>query len=237
MKTLFRETCVHMPGIRIEIVCDKRRSRSGEAHPAELVGLEVQNPTIRFAHSLDERHRIEAIAHELMHLLLVYRFGFGIIGRKVPRCGSREDVFNYYMNMKGDWIFLLGQITNTVHHLILVDYLRKEYGIGSTLHLGLLHRNFRILSKENSRDRESLYAKGLIAFEYQRLIGQPDRGYSPLWKADPFSRAFRTAEERFRKYSFQSIPASSAYEENILSFLEELGYPRKAFLFFPGEKS
>jgi hypothetical protein len=32
--------------------------------------------------------------------------------------------------------------------------------------------NFGIIANDHSRDKESLYAKGLIAFEYEKLIGK-----------------------------------------------------------------
>lgn len=123
---LFNETSSYMQNIRIEVVSNGRGHRGKEEHPATTIGLTIQKPTIQFADSLDKGERIEAIAHELAHLLLVYRYGLGVIGRRIPRHGDREDVFNYFMSMRGDWVYLLGQIANTAHHLILIDFLKQE---------------------------------------------------------------------------------------------------------------
>ena len=173
---LFHETTSYRQGIAIEVVTDRRKHGSREEHPATTIGLTLQKPIIQIADSLNKGQRIEAIAHELVHLLLVYRYGLGVIGRRFPRHGDSEDVFRFYMSMRGDWVYLLGQIANTTHHLILIDYLKEEYGIGSRLHPDLLHYNFRIIANDHSWDKESQHAKGLIAFEYERLIGKVDRG-------------------------------------------------------------
>jgi hypothetical protein len=138
--------------------------------------------------------------------------------------------------MRGDWVYLLGQIANTLHHLILVDYLKKEYGIESSLHLRLLHHNFGIIANDNSGDKESLYAKGLIAFEYEKLIGKVDRVMNIFHQTESFWQAYHSAQKYFGRYGFQSIPTPSSYEENILSFLEALGYPRGDFMFLPRGK-
>lgn len=233
LRGLLRETTSYLQGVKIEIVQGGRDHLRGEVHPAFTVGLEIHNPTIRFADFLDRKQRIEAIAHECIHLQLSYRYGLGVVGRRIPRYGSSEDVFYYFMSMRGDWIFLLGQIANTAHHLILIDYLRNEYGIESHLHRHLLQHNFRSTTNDNDRDKESLYAKGLIAFEYERLIGKVDRVINTSGQTAPFWKAYQAAQQHFVGYSFKSIPTPDAYEENILSFLEELGYPREDFLFFP----
>ncbi len=230
---LYREAASCREGIRVEIVDGMRSHGTRERNPASMVGLEAGRPTIRFSDSLRRGERIEAIAHELLHLLLVHRFGLGVIGRRIPRPGDSHGVFDYRMSMRGDWFLLLGQIGNTVHHSILVGYLKEEYGIKSSLQLHLLHHNFGIIANDNNRDKESLYAKGLIAFEYERLIGQFDRIIRPSSQTEPFWTAYHAAQECFGRYSFQSIPASSAYEANILSFLENLGYARENFVFYP----
>jgi hypothetical protein len=134
--------------------------------------------------------------------------------------------------MGGDWVFLLGQIANTTHHLILTDYLREEYGIESHLHLHLLHHNLHLLSKGINRDKESLYARGLIAFEYKRLIGEIDRAMNPSDQPGFFWKAYNSANEHFERFRFPNVPGPSAYEESILSFLEDLGYEREGFTFF-----
>ena len=172
----------------------------------------------------------------LLHLLLVYRYGLGVIGRRIPRHGDSEDVFRFFMSMRGDWVYLLGQIANTAHHLILMDYLKEEYGIGGSLHLHLLHHNFCIIANDNSRDKESQYAKGLIAFEYEKLIGKVDRVINTFRQTESFWQAYHLAQKYFGKYGFRSIPTSSSYEEDVLSFLEALGYQREDFMFFPERK-
>jgi len=233
---LFHETTSYRQGIAIEMVASGGNNRSREEHPATTIGLALQKPIIQIVDSLDKGQRIEAIAHELAHLLLVYRDGLGVVGRRIPRHGDSGDVFRFFMSMRGDWVYLLGQIANTLHHLILVDYLKKEYGIESSLHLHLLHHNFGIVTNGNSRDKESLYAKGLIAFEYERLIGKVDRVMNIFHQTESFWQAYHSAQKYFGRYGFQSMPTSSSYEENILSFLEALGYQREDFMFFPERK-
>jgi hypothetical protein len=236
LQRLFHGMTSYVQNIRIEMVANGKGHGSREEHPATTIGLALQKPIIRIVDSLDKGQRIEAIAHELAHLLLVYRDGLGVVGRRIPRHGDSEDVFRFFMSMRGDWVYLLGQIANTLHHLILVDYLKKEYGIESSLHLRLLHHNFGIIANDNSRDNESLYAKGLIAFEYERLIGKVDRVINIFCQTESFWQAYHSAQKYFGRYGFQSIPTSSSYEENILSFLEALGYQRKDFMFFPEGK-
>lgn len=230
---LYREAASCREGIRVEIVTGMRRHGTRERNPASIVGLELGQPTIRFSNSLRRGERIEAIAHELLHLLLVHRFGLGVIGRRIPLPGDSHGVFDYYMSMRGDWFFLLGQIGNTVHHLILVGYLKEEYGIKSSLHLPLLHHNFGIIANDNNRDKESLYAKGVIAFEYERLVGKVDQVINTSSQTDPFWEAYHAAQKHFGGYSSESVPAPAAYERDILSLLEELGYQRKDFVFIP----
>jgi hypothetical protein len=229
---LFNETTSYKQNIRIEVVANGRGHRGQEEHPATTIGLTIQSPTVQFVDSLDKGQRIEAIAHELVHLLLVYRFGLGVIGRRIPRRGNREDVFKYFMSMRGDWVYLLGQIANTAHHLVLIDYLKEEYGIEDHLHTYLLHQNFCVISNDHAGDKESQYANGLLAFEYERLIGKMDRAINVHHQPEFFWKAYHSAQKHFDKYSFRSIPAPSSYQEDILSFLEDLGYERHAFIFF-----
>jgi hypothetical protein len=230
---LFLETRSLVPGITIEIVRERRRPQGGEAHPAVLIGLEVQKPIIRFVDSSDRKQRIEGIAHELVHLLLVYRFGLGLTIRRRPRPGNREDVFKYFMSMKKDWYYLLGQIGNTTHHLFLIDYLKEKHGIESDVHLHLLRHNFYLLANEHSEDIESLYAKGIIAFEYNRLIGESHKVMNSFHQAELAWKAYHSANEHFGNYCLPNIPTPSSHEENVLSFLEHLGYEREDFTFFP----
>jgi hypothetical protein len=233
---LFNETTSYIQSIRIEVVANRGSHRNRGEHPATTIGLTLQKPTVQFVDSLDKGQRIEAISHEFVHLLLVYRYGLGVIGRKIPRYGDRDDVFRYFMSMGGNWAYLLGQAANTAHHLILADYLKEKYGIQSNLHLHLLHHNFRIIANENSQDKESLYARGLIAFEYEKLIGKIDRVINTSRETESFWEAYHSARKHFGRYSFHSIPTPSSYEEDILSFLEDLGYQRQDFMFFPEGK-
>jgi hypothetical protein len=232
---LFKETTSSVQNLRIEVVANGKGHRSKEEHPATTIGLTIQKPTVQFADSLDKGQRIEVIAHELVHLLLVYRFGLGVIGRRIPRYGNREDVFRYFMSMRGDWVYLLGQIANTAHHLILIDYLKEEYGIEDSLHIYLLNQNFCVAANDNARDKESQYGMGLVAFEYEKFIGRVDRVINIHRQTEFFWKAYHVAQKHFGKYSFQSIPTRSSYEEDILSFFESLDYQREDFLFFPGE--
>jgi hypothetical protein len=230
---LIRETISFVQGVRIEFISHRKSSSRREESPASTVGLTVGRPTIRITDKLDRAQQIEAIAHELIHLLLVYRFGLRIIGLKVPPPGNHEEVFKFCMNMNKDWDYILGQIVNTAHHLILIDYLKEECGIESNVHLHLLHHNFRILTNENTKDTESLYAKGIIAFEYERLIGNVDRVMYSSSQSESFCKAYHSATEYFESYRFPNIPAPSVHEESVLSFLEDLGYEREDFVLWP----
>jgi hypothetical protein len=233
---LFNETTSYMQNIRIEVVTNGRGHRGKEKHPATTIGLSNQTPTVQFADSLDKGQRVEAIAHELVHLLLVYRFGLGVIGRRIPRHGDREDVFEYFMSMRGDWVYLLGQIANTAHHLVLMDFLKQEYGIEDRLHTYLLHQNFCVISNDHAGDKESQYANGLLAFEYEKVIGKVERVINIFRQTESFWQAYHSAQKHFGAYSFQSIPTPKGYKDDILSFLEDLGYPREDFVFFPEGK-
>jgi hypothetical protein len=222
-----------MQNIRIEVVANGKGRRSEEEHPATTIGLTIQSPTVQFADSLDKGQRIEAIAHELVHLLLVYRYGLGVIGRRIPRPGDSDDVFRFFMSMRGDWVYLLGQIANTAHHLVLIDYLKEEYAIEDSLHIYLLNQNFCIAANENTRDKESQYGMGLVAFEYEKFIGRVDRVINIHRQTEFFWKAYHSAQKHFDKYSFRSIPSPWSYQEDILSLLEDLGYQKEDFIFYP----
>jgi len=230
---LYHEANSLIPGIRIETIPGRRGNRMREESPAWTIGLPLGIPTIQFTDSLSRIEQIEAVAHELVHLLLAYQYGLGVIGREIPRYGNGDDVFHYFMSMSGDWEYLLGQLANTVHHLILIDYLEEKYGIDSSLHLHLLNHNFSILSKDSPQDKESLYATGIIAFEYEKLIGNVDRFIDLDLQTECFRKSFQSAQRHFGKYGFRSIPDPSSYQADILSFLGDLGYQRQDFLFFP----
>ncbi len=231
VKKLYCETTSYVQGIRIEAVSERKGHGNREAHPAMTIGLTLGDPTILFSDSLSKEERIEAISHELAHLILVYRFGLGVIGLRIPPHGDPQEFFNFCMNMNKDWAYLLGQVVNTAHHLILTDYLREEYGIESSLHLRLLQHNFHIIANDDSRDKEALYARGLIAFEYEKLTGRID----PYGQSESFRKAYDSAKSYFGRYRFNAIPTSFSYQEDILYFLEALGYQREDFVFFPAD--
>ncbi len=233
LKRLFHETTSYMQNVTIQVIANRRGERSQEEHPATTTGLVFQRPVIQIADWLGEKQRIEAIAHELAHLLMVYRCGLGVVGRKIPRPGDSGSVFRFFMSMRGDWIYLLGQIPNTAHHLILLDYLKEEYGIEDNLHTYLLDQNFRVAANDNARDRESQYGLGLVAFEYERLIGKFDKAINIDDRSEFFWEAYRLAHKHFGGYSFHSIPNAASYQEDILSFLGDIGYQREDFMFFP----
>jgi hypothetical protein len=222
-----------IPKIKIETVPARRARKGGEKHPAATVGLPLGTPTIQLSGSLNGINRIEAIAHELVHLLLVYRYGLGVVGRRIPHYGNSDDVFYYFMTMSGNWEYLVGQLGNTAHHLIVVGYLKERYGFESRLHLRLLSHNFNLIAKNSPRDKESLYATGIIAFEYEKVIGNVDRVIDLDRQTGGFLKSYHSAKKHFGKYGVETIPTPSSYREDILSFLEDLGYHKQDFLFFP----
>ena len=230
---LFNETASYLQRINIEMVSCKEGEGNGEKHSVKVIGLRAWSPTILFAESLDKGEEIEAIAHELCHLLLIYRFGLRVIDRRFPCRGSRQEMLNFCLNTHKDWAYLLGQVVNTAHHLILVDYLKEEYGIESHLHLRLLRHNFLGIVKDGNIDKESQCAKGLIAFEYDNLIKGVESVINTSLQTESFSDAHDSAKKHFGKYSFRSIPIVSCYEMDILSLLEDLSYQREDFIFFP----
>jgi len=233
LQRLFHETTSYMQNITIQVIANGRGHRSQEEHAATTIGLTLQRPVIQIADWLGKGQRIEPIAHEVAHLLLVYRSGLGVVGRRIPRPGDSADVFRFFMSMRGDWVYLLGQISNTAHHLILIDFLKQEYGIEDDLHIYLLHQNFCVAANDNARDKESQYGMGLVAFEYERLIGKIDRAINVDHRSEFFWEAYHLAQKHFGRYGFRSIPAPTSYKEDILSFLEALGYQREDFIFFP----
>jgi hypothetical protein len=64
-------------------------------------------------------------------------------------------------------------------------------------------------------------------------MGMIDRAMNPYRQSEFFWKAYSSAKKSFGAYSFEKIPAASIYEEDILSFLEDLGYRRQDFGFFP----
>ena len=235
---LFDEASSCVPGLAVEIVQDQGLSNDIEKTMAILVGIGGPFPTIRFLDSLERQQQIEAIAHELGHLLLIHRFGLRLIRLKRSHPGDPEE--ELFTRISHNGFSLLGQIGNTAHHLILIDYLREQHGIGSYMQCHLLHRHFllfcyqsHILANEARQDMESFYGEGIIDFEYGKIMGRFDGVRNLPNQTNFFRRAVRSAEMHFGKYCFQSLATPSSYEENVLSLLRDLGYEREDFLFFP----
>jgi hypothetical protein len=166
LNELFDEVAFYAQGLRIEIASIKGNHLSNKRHPAATIGLTIQNPTIRFVDSLNKEERIEAIAHELVHLLLIYKFALRIVSLKFPCPGDSDGVFKFCMNMNKDWNYILGQIVNTAHHIILIDYLKEEFGIESSLHLQLLHHHFCRLAREGEKENTEQILYILEDLEY-----------------------------------------------------------------------
>jgi hypothetical protein len=228
---LFEEVSSYVQNIRIEMVSYPRRSYETENNPAILIGVRQNKTAIRFNDSLDRRQRVEAIAHELAHLLLIYRYGLSLIDHRSLYPGDASEVSEDAMGRERNWFFFLGQMTNTLHHLILVPYLKEVYGIGSELQLRLLKRS--CIPFINLNDQEPQLIGGLIAYEYERLIGERNPWIKLYGQSGDFQKALEAARRRFQETGYPSIPSSSHYKENISSFLEDLGYPGEEFLFFP----
>jgi hypothetical protein len=234
---LFQETKSYIGGVKIEVITNGKNSRGREEHPAATIGVNVHSPTILFVESLDKEQRIEAISHELGHLLLVYRFGLGLVGLRIPHRENSQEAFRFFSNIKESWFYLLGQIPNTIHHLVLVGFLKEGYGITSSRHAHFLQRHFQNSGDEGSKDKELLYARGLAAFEYGKLVGPIERVINIKSQSELFWKAYDSAQKCFGDYSFSSIPTPSDYKENILSFLESFGYRKEDFMFFPKDVS
>jgi len=237
LMALFLETALYVQNVRIEMVTNRGKQGGQEMHPATTLGLTVYKPTIRFASWLDREQRIDAIAHELLHILLVYRYGLRMIDRRSHHFGSSQDIFDYFLNLSKHWKYFLEQTVNTIHHQILVDYLKEEYRIVSNLQLTLFRHNFRIVLKSYYPDKESQYAKGLIAFEHKKLVGRIENVINPNQQPEFFWMAYCSAQKHFGGYGFHAIPPSLTYEESVFSFLEDLGYKRRDFRFVPVKSS
>lgn len=93
---LFLETTSYIQNIRIEMVTNKRRRRRQEEHPARNLDLTVQRPTSQFDDSLGRGQQIEAIAHELTHLLLIYQHGLRMVKWRISQQASNQDIFDYF---------------------------------------------------------------------------------------------------------------------------------------------
>jgi hypothetical protein len=226
---LFEEVSSYVQDIRIEMVSHPGRNYGTEETPAILIGVRQNKTAVRFVDTLNRRQRVEAIAHELAHLLLIYRYGLSLVDHK--SLGDASLMSEGEMNQEKNWFSFLGQMTNTVHHLILIPYLKEVYGIESELHFYLLKRS--CIPFIGLNDQEPQHIGGLIAYEYERLIGEGNPLINLYSQSGDFQKAFEAARKHFREHDYPSIPSSSHYKENILSFLEDLGYPGEEFIFFP----
>lgn len=74
--------------------------------------------SIVISESLDMKERIEAEAHELMHIML-----------------NRQGLLAVGCENEGDCEFLALEINNALSHLTLIDNLKNNYNISSQLHL------------------------------------------------------------------------------------------------------
>jgi hypothetical protein len=235
---LFDEASSYVQGIAVEAVADQGTFLGGEKTTAILTGIDGPIPVIRFLDTLGRGERIEAIGHELAHLLLIHRFGLRLVRLKQSFLEGSDQESTTPMSHHGS--SLLGQIGNTAHHLFLVGYLKDQYGIGSGIHCRLLHRHFlrfcyesRLLANEAREDTEAFYGEGIIAFEYGKLFGRLGGVRSMPNQTDSFRKAVRSAEACFGRYGFHSLPPPSSYEEDVKSLLGDLGYERKDFVFLP----
>jgi hypothetical protein len=226
---LFEEVSSYVQDVRIEMASYSGRSYETENNPAILIGVRQNETAIRIIDSLSRRQCVEAIAHELAHLLLIYRFGLSLVDHK--SLGDASLMSEDEMDREKNWFFFLGQMANTLHHLILVPYLKEVYGIGSVLHLHLLKRS--CCPSVDLNDQEPQPIGGLIAYEYERLIGEGTPWIKLNGQSGNFQKALEAARRHFQKIDYPSIPSSSCYKKNIFSFLEDLGYLCQEFTFFP----
>ena len=170
---LFHETTSYIQGVRIEVVAKREKSsESGRTPGHNYWSCPSRSPLSRFVDSLDKGQRIEAIAHELSP------FTLGISGRIGG--GRPEDSSSWKPRGR------LQILYEYERGLGLPSWTDCQYGPSSgpsglsqgriwnrgSLHIHLLHHNFCVVANDNARDKESQYAMGLIAFEYEKLIGK-----------------------------------------------------------------
>jgi hypothetical protein len=226
---LFEEVSSYVKNIKIEVASYSGKSDETENNPAILIGVRQKKTAIRISDSLDRNQCVEAIAHELAHLLLIFRFGLSLVDHKSP--GDASLMSEDEMNQEKNWFFFLGQMINTLHHLILVPYLKEVYNIGSELQLHLLKRS--CVPSLDLNDHEPQPIGGLIAYEYERLIGEGNPWTNLYGQSGNFQKALEAARKHFQKIGYPSIPSPSCYKGNIFSFLGDLGYLREEFTLFP----
>ena len=202
LMTLYHDVAGYSNLSRIEAVPNGTHGLSIDEIPAELQSVNDGNKyVIYFVNQLNRKERIEAIGHELGHLLLMSKYG-----------------------LKPDFMFVQDQgtiqsIQNVTHHLILIDLLLEEYGISSNFHLSLMRKN---LGKYLS-DKDLPNDKALRFFEYEKLIRNVEGIPNICTQTKSFQKAYESAATRFGKYGFKHIPSPQNYKEDIISFLKDIG--------------
>jgi len=202
LMNLFSKTARYINKIDIQIVPDQTHGLTREETPAHNIIDDSGDPTalIQFSNSLSRSEQIQAIAHEIAHLLLMYKHELRIRDRSFAILG-----------------FDPSEIVNITHHLIFTELLKEVYKIESSLHLNLLRKNIlEFLTDENSPQ----YMKGLSAYEYERLVGKIEGvgNLNPL-----VEDAIASAHKYFCNYNSKSIPTSPSYVNDIWSFLKDTG--------------
>jgi len=203
---LFNETARFMNKIDIEIVPDQTHDLSRKETPAHNKIDDSNDPPalIQFSNSLSRDEQIQAIAHEIAHLLLMFKHELRIRDR-------------FFAILEID----PSEIINITHHLIFIELLKEKYEIESSLHLNLLRNNISEFLNDKNSPR---HVKGLRAYEYERLVGKIEGAVNltPL-----VEDAFDSAHKYFCNYNSKSIPTPPSYIEDIWSFLKDTGVIRK----------
>jgi len=203
---LFNETARFMNKIDIEIVPDQTHDLSRKETPAHNKIDDSNDPPalIQFSNSLSRDEQIQAIAHEIAHLFLMFNHGLRIRDQSFAMLGIDPS-----------------ESVNITHHLIFTELLKEKYAIGSSLHLNLFRNNISgFLADKNSPQ----HVKGLRAYEYERLLGKIE-GAANLNSS--VKDAFESAHKYFCNYNSKSIPTPPSYIEDIWSFLKDTGVIRK----------
>jgi len=154
LMNLFDETARFINRIDMEIVPDQTHGLSREETPAHNIIDDSDNPAalIQFSNSLSRDDQIQSIAHEIAHLLLMFKHGLAI-----------KDQFFAMLGIDSS------EIVNITHHLIFIELLKEQYEIESSLHLNLLCNNISEFLTDKNSPR---HVKGLRAYEYERFVGK-----------------------------------------------------------------
>lgn len=206
LMNLFDETARFISRIDIEIVPDQTHGLSREETPAHNIIDDSDDPSalIQFSNSLSRDEQIQAIAHEIAHLLLIFKHGLRIRDR-------------FFAILEID----PSEITNITHHLIFIELIKEEYKIESSLHLNLLRSNISEFLADKNSPR---HIKGIRAYEYERLVGKIDRAMD---STSSIEKAFDSAQRYFYSYNSKNIPTPLSYVRDICSFLKDTGVIKK----------